>query len=676
MRLAFIQPIVAGNAFRDRFAHPVSIKSLLLFGAIIAIFVGIGIAISVATRKRDEKKPQNIEKFFDDDELETKKLERTLSVALIAVAVIAIGMALYYVWEPSRQAKMTTSFDTRSVRRGQTLFANESMVGYNNVQSLQCANCHGGYDAETGRYANGGTANYTLKSLKDPLTDPACAGDKKYTNVDCITVSVPWKAPALNTALYKYPIRKAEADNPMKSTCTLADQRTTPDCRSQVFDIITYGRAGTPMPAWGVPGGGPKNEQAINDLVNFLTTIQLPADQAAQPIRSGEIIKQKKKIETAQTALDAAKEKALEGGASPSEVNDTDAVKAAQAALLAEKATLKVIESKTETQFIREAAIADAQASVDAAQKAVDGDAPEGLNKAQAEYDASFVAYRAEGALQAFGNPQDFLDKLEKDQLEINLEKAIELLKTKGTAPKDVQDVLAKIEKTSGKKYKAKIKELDAGLVETQRIKNIAQNFIEARDALATAKATKTVFAPEALANSKARLAQLQSESDGQLLFESNCARCHTKGWSYFTPSDARIPLPAPQGTGALGPNLSGAGAGGGVVRQFVNPSDQFNFISAGSIFQAPYGSRGIGTGRMPGFNSASGRLLTDDQISQIVAYEREGLTGLGQNSLGVRNLGTGNVTGSSGNSTNVNSGISQDATKSTNGASSSKEGK
>lgn len=110
MRLAFVQPILAGNAFRERFEHPLSLKSMVLFGAIITFFVALGIALSVASNKRGEKTPQNRETFYEDEVLETKKLERTLSVALLAVAVIAISMALYYVWEPTRQAKMTTSF--------------------------------------------------------------------------------------------------------------------------------------------------------------------------------------------------------------------------------------------------------------------------------------------------------------------------------------------------------------------------------------------------------------------------------------------------------------------------------------------------------------------------------------------------------------------------------------
>lgn len=617
MRLVLGQVIIAGNAFRDRFENPFSIKSLLLFGTLIALFIGIGLALNLAIKKQDEKTAQNLIEFFSDEILESKKLERTLSVALLAVAVVAISISLYFIWEPTRQAKMTTSFDERSVRRGQTLYANSAMEGYNNVESLQCANCHGGYDPDTGRYANGGTANFTLKSIKDPSTDEACAGDEKFRNPDCITTTVAWKAPALNTVLYKYPIRKSEAGDPFKSSCRLLDQRSTPDCRSQVYDILTYGRPGTPMPAWGVAGGGPKNEQAIQDLVNFLSYIQLPEDEASQPIRSGEIIKQKAKIKVAEEALKKAKEDAIATGMEPSKVASAEPVVAAEKTLATEKLALVSIEAKSETQYIREAAIAEAQESVNSAQKMVDEESPQGLASALQEYNNAVAKYNAEPLLKPFGNPQDYLDKLEKEQVDIKLEKEIEAAKIKGD--------------------KAKARKADAKLVEFNRLKEIAQNFVETRDAVATAKATNEIFAPASLSNAKARLTQLQNQSDGELLFESNCARCHTKGWSYFTPGNSRVPLPAAQGTGAFGPNL----AGGDLKLQFPDAKDQATFIGNGSAFQAAYGVRGIGTGRMPGYNSVAGNVLTPEQIDAIVEYERNGLNAKAENSLGVPKVGS-----------------------------------
>jgi mono/diheme cytochrome c family protein len=100
--------------------------------------------------------------------------------------------------------------------------------------------------------------------------------------------------------------------------------------------------------------------------------------------------------------------------------------------------------------------------------------------------------------------------------------------------------------------------------------------------------------------------------SEGQALFMANCARCHTKGWSYGQPLIMG-------GGGAFGPNLTN----GVELRQFAPLSGgvakHVDFVTIGSDFQKPYGSQGIGSGRMPGF----GQELSARQIDEIVIYER-----------------------------------------------------
>ena len=49
---------------------------------------------------------------------------------------------------------------------------------------------------------------------------------------------------------------------------------------SEITNIITYGRANTPMPAWGIAGGGPMNDQQISDLVAYLHSISIGPDKA------------------------------------------------------------------------------------------------------------------------------------------------------------------------------------------------------------------------------------------------------------------------------------------------------------------------------------------------------------------------------------------------------------
>src|SRR5437763_12473791 len=100
--------------------------------------------------------------------------------------------------------------------------------------------------------------------------------------------------------------------------------------------------------------------------------------------------------------------------------------------------------------------------------------------------------------------------------------------------------------------------------------------------------------------------------SEGQALFMANCARCHTKGWSYGEPD-------VMGGGGAFGPNLTN----GVELRQFPalagGVAKHVELVTQGSGFQKPYGTQGIGSGRMPGF----GQELTARQIDEIVLYER-----------------------------------------------------
>ena len=120
----------------------------------------------------------------------------------------------------------------------------------------------------------------------------------------------------------------------------------------------------------------------------------------------------------------------------------------------------------------------------------------------------------------------------------------------------------------------------------------------------------------EAKKRSTERLKAFQEKnpgvSEGEGLFNINCARCHTKGWSFGDPKDSG-------GGGAFGPNLRD----GVTLRQFPALSGgvqkHIDFVTTGSDYQKQYGNLGIGSGRMPGF----GGILSVEQISKIIIYER-----------------------------------------------------
>ena len=162
--------ILAGNVIENVITEPTELQSILVIAnVILVVAIIIGLVVYVFGKRAQAKTAQNLEPFFDDETLEGPKLERTLGLALLVAAVIAIAIPVYFAWEPDRQAAEANGFVTRSVARGATLYANAQMPEYNATASLGCANCHGAVttDPETGvkSGAKGGVANAVVKPV-------------------------------------------------------------------------------------------------------------------------------------------------------------------------------------------------------------------------------------------------------------------------------------------------------------------------------------------------------------------------------------------------------------------------------------------------------------------------------------------------------------------------------
>jgi mono/diheme cytochrome c family protein len=170
----------------------------------------------------------NRKPYYDDEVLEGRRLERVQLLGLAFLAIVTVALPLYWIMEPSRQEEAQFGFDKRFVTWGSRLFAPTAEGGFN------CAGCHGGMKA------TGGVAPY---AVTDPNT-----GEVK---------SVSWKAPALNTVLYRY------SDD-------------------EVRFVLNYGRPFSPMSAWGTVGGGPLTSQAVDTLVNYIQSIQVPQDNCEE----------------------------------------------------------------------------------------------------------------------------------------------------------------------------------------------------------------------------------------------------------------------------------------------------------------------------------------------------------------------------------------------------------
>ncbi|MER3452315.1 MAG: hypothetical protein C4344_01020 [Acidimicrobiia bacterium] len=205
----------------------------------------LGIAIVVATLVgwavyglvvlgRPERPPgseitdaPNRKPYLGDDELEGPKLDRVLKWCFYTTAFIAIALPVYWLNEPNRQAGAERGFEKRSIQRGAELFQSTSAPVPPGHIAAGCADCHGAGGV-------GGGVSYVLQDPVDPTR----------------VIPVTWEAPSLNDVMYRF----------------------SPD---EVRRILEYGRPGTPMPAWGVNGGGALGDQQLDDLVNYLISIQI-----------------------------------------------------------------------------------------------------------------------------------------------------------------------------------------------------------------------------------------------------------------------------------------------------------------------------------------------------------------------------------------------------------------
>jgi mono/diheme cytochrome c family protein len=165
----------------------------------------------------------NRKAYYADEEMEGKRLDRAQWLGLAFLVIIAIGLPLYWLGEPGRQAGAIDNFKKTFASRGEALSVPTAEGGFN------CQGCHGG--------VSGGQVQYNLTDSKGNITP------------------VMWAAPSLDDV-------------------TL---RMTDD---QLREVLTYGRPFSPMPAWGLAGGGPMNEQQIDNLIAWLHSVTIKPEEA------------------------------------------------------------------------------------------------------------------------------------------------------------------------------------------------------------------------------------------------------------------------------------------------------------------------------------------------------------------------------------------------------------
>ncbi len=158
----------------------------------------------------------NRAEYLSDEELETTKLDRSLTFALGILTITAVILPFYWLGEPGRQEGAIEVLDETFIRRGTNLYQN----------GAQCVNCHGGGGV-------GGVAAYVYQDADGQFLGNAS-----------------WVAPALNNVLHRY-------------------------SEEEVTYVLNFGRPGSPMAAWGTPGGGPLTSQQLEYLIDYIGTFQV-----------------------------------------------------------------------------------------------------------------------------------------------------------------------------------------------------------------------------------------------------------------------------------------------------------------------------------------------------------------------------------------------------------------
>ena len=200
----------------------------MVIGAVL--FIGaVAVVLSQMRKGRPELGSEielapNRKEYLPDAELEGPKLNAALWASFGLLVVVAVVLPMYWLAEPGRESGAIADYRRTFEERGLLTYTTDA----------KCEGCHG-------PKGTGGSATFIINRE-----------DGSYDR------TVLWNAPALNTVLYRF-------------------------SKTELTEIITYGRPGTPMPAWGVPGGGALNEQQISNVVDYLWSIQLkPTEVHAQ----------------------------------------------------------------------------------------------------------------------------------------------------------------------------------------------------------------------------------------------------------------------------------------------------------------------------------------------------------------------------------------------------------
>ena len=200
------------------------ILAIVIIGLVVYLFFNLldsrgegGAEVELAANRKP---------YYNDDLLETKKLDQSLLSGLALLSIIGIALPLYWLGEPGRQEGL--------VENTLELWAEDGAEEFEEA----CSSCHGGGGA-------GGVASFAITE----------AGTGEFI------ASVDWVAPSLTSVLTRFD-------------------------EDEVLHTLNFGRNGV-MPAWGAPGGGPLTTQQLEILIVYLRTTQRDFESVQNSVADG-----------------------------------------------------------------------------------------------------------------------------------------------------------------------------------------------------------------------------------------------------------------------------------------------------------------------------------------------------------------------------------------------------
>lgn len=547
--------------------------------ALVAGIAWLGIMVVSAFRNRGgEEVAPNLKPGIDDQQLETRRLEKGQQAAIAFSAFLAISLPLYFLGEPGRQTGFVDEFAEASVSRGEAI-----------VEEFACFSCHG-------PGGSGGVASFPERRSG---------------------VSVDWATPALDDVFFRH-------------------------SEDEVTYWITHGRGNTPMPPWGLAGGGPMNEHQVQDVVNYLLTIQKPQQEVVNEVPvliqaeldrlagaegavAAAIVRQEQVVAEIDQAPEdyafirplAEEARRVFDGAGQGRDTDADGLSDVAEARLSEISLEIVGYFRAFEPMVFDPATPDAELVEQAL----------GVLEAASERDPILRNYIAliEAALEEEGEDTDgdgIPDAVET-RLNAFLAEAAAITIPSGFAaitldPVNPASVGGAPDRRTANTLVGAIESISV----TKRV--LAEN----EERIRPQEENGLAFLRQAAEDRNweidfSGVAAAMGVSEDQAaravgLFNANCARCHTAGFS------AGMAFTQEIGSGGFAPALW---EGRPMIQFGPAPADDtqpdllLDFLTVGSVADTPYGLNGFGSGRMPGF----GFILPRSDLELLAQYLRSG---------------------------------------------------